>query len=69
MSTKRLPILGFSHLSIAAQANESLDARFLAALNKAGFIKQTGGIAPPTGLTGREIITAITTAFQSANSR
>lgn len=66
MTSKRLPIAGFPHLALAAQDDQRLFARTLAALQKAGFTIETDKAVPPEGSTGTSIIMALAHAFQEA---
>lgn len=66
MTARRLPIARHPHLSLAAQDDERLHAKTLAALRKAGFTVGPESITPPEGADSRAIISAITAAFQSA---
>lgn len=68
MATKPLPIAGYPNLALAAQDDEALHARTVAALKKAGFAIEGGRLFPPDGADGRAVIVAITAAFQAARS-
>lgn len=66
MASDQLPIAGFEHLSLASQEDETLHHRTIAALSKAGFVRQGAKLVPPAGVTGQQVISAITAAFQTA---
>lgn len=68
MTSKRLPIVGFPHLGLAAQENNALFDKTVAALRKQGFTVQADQIVPPEGSTGPQVIAAVTAAFQAARS-
>lgn len=68
MATKPLPIAGYPHLALAAQDDEALHARTVAALKNAGFTVEHGTLVPPAGADSRAMILAITAAFQAAKS-
>ena len=62
----KLPIAGYPHLSLAAQPDLALRARHLVALRAKGFAVQHGHLVPPKDADGRQVIVAITAAFQEA---
>jgi len=68
MATPRLPIAGHPHLFLAKQDDNTLHARIISALRKAGFKVEAQRIVPPEGADGRQIISAITAAFQTAKA-
>lgn len=68
MSTNRLPIAGFPHLSLAAQDDARLRQRILASLKAAGFTVEANRIVPPKDASGRSVIAAVTAAFQAARA-
>lgn len=68
MSTPRLPITGFPHLFLAAQDNDVLHTRTVAALKKGGFRIEAGRLVPPEGVDGRFVIRAIADAFHMAKA-
>lgn len=68
MASQRIPIAGYPHLALAAQDDDTLQARIVAALRKAGFKIEAQRIVPPEGADGRQIIAAISAAFQHAKA-
>ncbi|MFA5957820.1 hypothetical protein [Hyphomicrobium sp.] len=69
MSTKPLPIIGYPHLALAAQEDGALFARTTEGLRMTGFKIHPDHVVPPESFDGRQIITAITAAFQKARNR
>lgn len=67
MTTKRLPIVGFPHLSLAA--DDGVLHRMLAELQKMGFTIEASAVTPPEGATGPQVIADITTSFHIAKAR
>jgi len=60
---QRLPVIGFPHLSIAAQSNPKRAAAIAASLQANGFTINPSGATPPPGADEPTVISAITRAF------
>lgn len=63
MLTKRLPISGFPHLALAAQADSVRAQRLLQSLQKVGYEVRDGMLVPPEATDGAAVNSAITQAF------
>lgn len=66
MTSKSLPIAGYPYLALAAQADAAAYDKTLAGLRAQGFTIEQDRIVPPKEADGRDIIAAITAAFQNA---
>lgn len=68
MTTHRLPIDGHPHLFLASQDDEGIVRRTMAELRAAGFTIAPDRIIPPKDAQQRDVISAITAAFQKAKT-
>lgn len=68
MISKRLPIAGFPHLFLSEQHDKEQRAKTISALREIGFKVDDSSVTPPEGASGRQVIAAISEAFQAARS-
>lgn len=66
---KKLGVAGYPHLALARQDDEALYARHLNELRANGFAVSDNELVPPDGMTSKDVIAALTAAFQKAKAR
>lgn len=67
MTSKRLPIIRFPHLFLAAD-DSAVQQRMVTDLQKKGFKVGASALTPPEGASGRQVIAAITASFQAVKA-